>query len=544
MLRQTNPEEFRSWLKEPEHQILEFKEAKHQFATQDLERYCAALSNESRLHSSNGAKLILGVTNEKPRRIVGTCAFQNTEYKQTHPIFQKLGIRIDVEPLSFDGNRVLIFHIPPCNPGNPVKANGVYLERHGESVAVMSQQTLQRLLNETAPDFSAQVAQGVQTTDLEESAIDKFRTLLSSSQQNVSYLTMPLDQLLFDLELKTDKGLTHAAIILLAKKQVLSEILPQSEFILEWRQLAEKRTYDFRRVWREPFLKIFDEIWDEIGKRNLVYTYMDGFLRREIPYFDQKSTREAILNAVAHRDYSITTHSIFIEASPKAITITSPGGFLPGITPENVLHKREWRNRRLAEILEKVDLVERSGQGLNLIFERTAREGKGLPSFLGTDTHQVVLEIPAQVKDSHFILFLQRIIDEKQISLTPDHIIELERIREKQMASNPEFKKYFLTHGLVEQVGKTRAAKYILSHRYYEYIHSLGKHTWLTGLSRDKHKELILLHLKKHKKGTSSEFQQGFNLSAIEMRNLLQDLKTEGKILHVGSKRRGYWVLK
>ena len=62
---------------EPEGQRLEFKEAKSTYSLDKLAAYCVALANEG------GGKVVLGVTDERPRRIVGTAAFAepgNTEF--------------------------------------------------------------------------------------------------------------------------------------------------------------------------------------------------------------------------------------------------------------------------------------------------------------------------------------------------------------------------------------------------------------------------------------------------------------------------------
>lgn len=72
--------------------------------------------------------------------------------------------------------------------------------------------------------------------------------------------------------------------------------------------------------------------------------------------------REAILNAVSHRDYR-HAGSVFIKQYPTKIELVSPGGFPSGITPENIFWKQHPRNRRIAEVFARCGMVERSGQG-------------------------------------------------------------------------------------------------------------------------------------------------------------------------------------
>jgi hypothetical protein len=65
--------QIQAWLKAPEDEHLEFKEAKNHFDFEELVRYCAALANEG------GGRMILGITNKRPRKVVGSQAFGNLE---------------------------------------------------------------------------------------------------------------------------------------------------------------------------------------------------------------------------------------------------------------------------------------------------------------------------------------------------------------------------------------------------------------------------------------------------------------------------------
>src|SRR3972149_8932839 len=293
--------------------------------------------------------------------------------------------------------------------------------------------------------------------------------LVKTQTCRIIVLPFPNEKTLRAIGLLSEKGLNYASMILFGKKEKIDEIVPGNEIIFEWRQASKKIPYDYRKNWREPFFKIYNDIWETINARNIRFPFQEGLFQREIYAFSEKPIREATLNAVAHRDYTIHNRSIFIKVSPEEFLIESPGGFPHGITIENILHEPNWRNRRIAETLEKAGLVERSGQGMDDIFESTIKEGKGLPDLLGSNDFSVRLKIPAQVKDKNFILFIEKITRERQITLSFDEIYELEKIRENQPVTNVEYKKKFLDIGIIERVGKTRGAKYILSHKYYTH---------------------------------------------------------------------------
>lgn len=535
-------EEINKWLKQDEGLNLEFKTAKAIFSVdKDLPDYCAALANE------RGGKLILGVGPDG--KVVGTNAFKGTHNTLSHKLLQKIQLRVDVEEFTHPNGRIIIFHVPSRPIGRLVQSTGKYHfpMRAGESLTEMDQQTIKRILDESSPDFSSKVINGEKDIDkaLDLAAVDKFKKLWLKKRQSSSKHNISNEQMLKDLGLLTDKGINYACLILLGNKEKINQYLPDAEILFEWRQNSKSIPHDFRKGWKEPFINVYDDIAEVVLSRNSRYPYQEGLIQWEIYAFDEKSIREALLNAVAHRDYATTGQSIFIKASSEKFVVTSPGGFLPGITPENIIYKTQWRNRRLAEALEKVGLVERSGQGLNDIFEKTIRDGKGMPELSKSDAFSVTLEIPAKVQDQNFILFLENVNKEKNISLNLDYIFELEKIRENKKSDNLERRRKMSEMGIIEKVGKGRGTKYILSHRYYQFSGRPGIHTRLRGTSREQKKQLILNHLENNYRGTLADFKDVFpELKPMSISNLLRELKKEEKITYIGAKHSGYWKLK
>lgn len=536
----TTVDDFNVWLTRLEDDNLEFKTAKNSYSRdKDLPDYCAALANEG------GGKLILGVNNR--RDVVGSKAYEGTYNTLSHDLLSKIKIRVDVEELMHPKGRVLIFHIPSRPVGQAIRSTGNYHYpmRAGESLVEMDQLTLKKILTETDTDFSAQIVEGLRLDDLDRKAIENFKRRWAEKAKRGDYLSFTGEKTLRSIGLLTDQGLNYASLVLFGRKEKLDELLPGCELIFEWRQDSRKSAHDFRKIWRDPFFNICDEIWETINARNIRMPFQDGLFQREIYAFSEKPVREAVLNAVAHRDYTIRNQSVFIKASPEAFIIESPGGLPPGITIENIRHKTYWRNRRIAETFEKAALVERSGQGMDDIFELTIKEGKGLPDLSRSDAFSVCLQIPTQIKDKNFILFLEKIINERQVILSNDEICELEKIRENQPVVNVESKSKFLDIGVIEQVGKTKGAKYILSHKYYAHEGKVGIHTKLTGISREKYKELIIKHLRKNK-GYRRDLQDAFpELDSMTISNFLQELKRDKKIRFAGSSssKKGYWEL-
>ncbi|MCK9623010.1 MAG: ATP-binding protein, partial [Methylobacter sp.] len=128
----TSMDQLNRWLagaRENEH--LEFKEAKQQYDTTKLFRYCVALANEG------GGHLVLGVSDKPPRRVVGTQAFQNSGEIKAR-ILNALRFRVEITELIHPDGRVLVFEIPPRPVGTPLHHDGAYLMRAGEELVPMS----------------------------------------------------------------------------------------------------------------------------------------------------------------------------------------------------------------------------------------------------------------------------------------------------------------------------------------------------------------------------------------------------------------------
>lgn len=540
----TTQEQFVKWLKGFEDIDLEFKEAKNNFSSSGgtLFDYCAAIAN------GKGGKLILGVR-EKPREVVGTRYKEGTHNQLSREIWDRLRIHVDVEEFLYDEKRVLILHIPGHSSGVRVKSGGkndkyTYPIRRGEALAEMDDQKTRDILNENRPDFTSLCVKNTCVEDLDKDAVDILRRKWARKSQRNDFLSFDDRKILSNAGLVEGESVTFAALVLVGKEEALCKYLPDAEIIFEWRHNEDQTHHDFRKTWRAPFVSIDDEIWQTINARNLRIPFQEGFFQREIWAFDEKSVREAVHNAVMHRDYEAKGRSIFIKASPQTFFVESPGGFFPPVTLENCLCARSWRNRLLAETLEKIGLAERSSQGLDDIFEQVIRDGKGLPDLSESDNHAVRISIPAQVKDKDFILYLERILNERQISLKFEEIYELERIREGQKVCKPGYKDKFLQAGLIELVGKGRGSKYMLSQRYYETVGKSGKHTRLKGLTRDQIKQLILNHIDKGKPCAVKDLKLGFpEYTKKDISNLLQELKREGEIYFDGSKLKGTWRL-
>ena len=170
---------------------------------------------------------------------------------------------------------------------------------------------------------------------------------------------------------------------------------------------------------------------------------------------------------------------MFVRQFARRLEMVSPGGFPPGITPENIIDQQNPRNRRLAEALEKCGLVERSGQGLNLMVESAVRQSKPLPSFAGTAPHEVRLMMDGSAQDPAFVRYLERLGQHRLRHFSTYDSLALEALCHDHPLSEAMRARIagLAEAGAVESVGRGRGVRYLLSRELYASLGKKGEYT-------------------------------------------------------------------
>jgi len=465
-------------LKESEDKV-EFKEATKNYSfaggehREQIERrkcflgYVVAFANEG------GGRLILGMKDQLPHDVIGSDFGLNELGELEDETYNRLGIRVRIEEL-FDENRlrVLVVNIPSRPVGKMLKFEGVPLMRIGDSLRNMSDEEMFSILSEQEPDFSARVCEGLVLADLDEAAIAKMKESYARKQNNQAFLQLSTEQVLTDLKLLVNVKLNYAALILLAKREVIQRILPQAKTIWEFRSTEAQIHHDRRESIDDPLFLGIDRIWQLINQPTLnrKHPVQSGAYIFDIYDFNEEVTREAVLNAIAHRDYTITSE-VVIKQYPAKLIISNPGGFPKGVTIENILTVSSTpRSRLMTEILEKTGLVERSGQGVDKIFSITLSEGKAEPDYRDSNLYQVSLVLRTEIIDKAFHIFINQYqSSNKEPKLGVEQIITLCKIRN---AVSRDLKTEILDQ--LERLGLIRKSghgnRYTLSDEYHDLV--------------------------------------------------------------------------
>lgn len=533
----TSIKQFRQLLKAPEGMHLECKKASDRYDLKKLLEYCVALAN------GGGGHILLGVSDHRPREVSGTSAFPEPGETETL-LHQRLNHYVPIEEFCYKGKRVLIVHVPGRLPGTPWHLDGRYLKRAGDAVLPINESELKIILNETGPDFSEQLCEA-RLSDLSLEALADFRARWARKTDDPRIEQWSDEQTLADSELTIDGKLTYAALLLFGTRRALGRYLAQAEIIFEYRSSEASGTADDRVEFREGFFLVHDRLWEKINQRNSRQSYQDGFFRYEISTFNESMVREAVLNAFAHRNY-LSGASVIVRQYAQRLEIVSPGGFPSGIDVDNIIDQQKPRNRRLAEALARTGLVERAGQGLNIMIETAVRQSKPLPSFKGSDAHWVHLTLEGALRDPAFVRFLERLGKEKlsrfstHAYLTLDAIANEKRLTETMRTRLPDL----IEAGAVERQGRGRGTRYLLSRSLYKSLGRPGTYTYQRGLDQETNKALLMRHLTDcgEEGAPIRELHQVLPaLSRGQVRRLLRELAADGRVRNIGVTRAARW---
>jgi ATP-dependent DNA helicase RecG len=400
------------------------------------------------------------------------------------------------------------------------------------------------VFEESGPDFSAELHPDAGLGDLDPALIERFRDMWMRKSGNAALGSITPRQLLEDAELLAGDKITNAALVLFGTRTALGRRFGQAELVFEYRSSEASVPFQQRIEFRSGFLGYLDELWATINLRNEVLHYREGFFVGDIPAFNEAVVREAVLNALAHRDYRLPG-SIFVRQFPRRLEIVSPGGFPPGINAANLLWRQSPRNRRIADACAKCGLVERSGQGANRMFEESIKEGKPRPDFTRTDDYQVELTLHGVIQNPAFLGFLQKIGVERLATFGTRDLFVLDSLqREEPLPDDLKDRlPHLLDQGIIERIGRGRGSRLILSRGLYDFMGKGGIYTRQKGLDRETNKTLLLRHIKENAASGSGlpELEQVLPaLSRFQVQKLIQELRAAGRIsLWPPATRRG-----
>lgn len=419
------------------------------------------------LANQRGGCLLVGIADRKRTRdkaIVGIDGIAHRDLERDVYTATDPHILVELEELHVPEGTLLAAHIPKGIPPHTT-SSGVALIRIGKSCMPLTGTNLARMIASSGGvDLSAAPVEGATAADLDQAALEKARERLRA-QPGLAKLADEEDAVLLDaLSLTNGPELSQAAILLFGKPGAIARFLPQHEITIL--RYTSSTRYDLRADLRGPLLMELDRIEDSLSSATSLRTvHPRGFAQLEIPTISWEVAREAVLNAVAHRDY-FPRQGIIVALRRNRVEITSPGGFLGGISPANVLrHPPVHRNELLARSLQQLGFANRVGLGVDRIFEGLLRAGSRPPTYTA-DEASVSISLPLGGSDE----FAAWIVEHERASepLGLDDLIVL-----RQLMDAGSIDRWSASEHL--QMNETDAANHLSAMRQRELIVARGR---------------------------------------------------------------------
>lgn len=401
------------------------------------------------------------------------------------------------------------------------------------------------------PDFSAKIVEGASESDIDLLEVYRLKEKLrirdpGSALPDLADTTF-LDNLKL-IRIEEDKVcVTVAGLLFVGKATSIARLLPQAEVIYLHYSDEAQTEYDNRMDMQEPLISILDKLTERIRTYNHLTNVQVGLFRLEVYDFSETVFQEALLNALAHRSYEEMA-PIYVKHYPTKIVIENPGGFPEDINENNIItHQSIPRNKLIAMTLQHLRYVQRSGQGVDIMFQSMLTEGKPYPEYASTP-NSVRLTLRSTMENQNFVHFIAEVQDKRSKMFTLSELMILHYLRDHQkitlkqaaktiQESNDNAHKVLNSlrdEGLLELNGKT----YMLTLKVYETVKTDVAYVQDKTVNQIQAKDRIIEYLKHKPWITNQKAQELCGFNKNQTYYILRQMCRDG-ILQVDGVGRG-----
>lgn len=302
-------------------------------------------------------------------------------------------------------------------------------------------------------------------------------------------------------------------------------------------QIAEAVALRFDARWREQEIDI-------------------GPVRAAVPNFSRVGFREALHNALLHRDY-MRHGTVTIQWRTDGMEISSPGGFVEGISLATLLSVGQRpRNPALADALKRIGLVERTGRGIPRMFEQQLLYGRSAPDYSLTTSSEVRVILPggdANLGLTRYLLELRgggtTLRAEELLAINTverERRIDAERLailvgrnREAAVA----ILERLVEAGALEGHGDGPRRSYLLSAAAFGSLGDHAEYARAVGFASIQQEQMVLRYLLSHDRITRREVARLCQIDNEDARKLVGRLHGRGDLVLHGEKRGSYYTI-
>nr|WP_242990472.1 MULTISPECIES: RNA-binding domain-containing protein [Ruminococcus] len=459
-------------------------------------------------------------------------------YEKTRP-----SIFVDPEEIEYNGKKVIALTVASDGITHAT-TDGRCLKRLGKNSKPFYPDEMSNRYSEIqSSDFSGRILSDSTEDDINKLEVYKLKEKLKARNPESTLADMDDIAFLRDLALIKYDGnnikLTVAGLLFVGKEQSINRLLPQAEVIYLHYSETNLEEYDARLDMKAPIISVIDRLSEKIQDSNRIVNVQVGLFRLEIADFPEKVFQEALLNALSHRDYQ-SQGAVYVKHYPNKIVIENPGAFLDGITEENIItHPSVPRNKLIAETLQHLKYVQRTGQGVDIIFREMLSSGKPFPEYRSYND-AVSLTIYSAVDDVDFVKFIANEENELGRTFSLSELMVLRYLKDNSKITVPETERLIQgdrdqaqnacnnlkRYGLIELSGN----EYMLTAKIYDELKNSVDYTKDKAIQYIKAREMILEYIRDRGFINNELVRELCGFSQKQARIILQRMRKENLI--------------
>ena len=421
------------------------------------------------------------------------------------------------------------------------------LDSSPEAVPMYAYEITSRLSELSLLDVSAQPIAGATLDDFDPLQLNRLKEIIRSNPGGEkTLLELTDEELEFALRLISKDGdkliPTMTGLLLLGKSYSLGRLVPTAKATF---QVLEGTNVKVNEETSKPILEVLELFQSYIKPWNSENEFEYDLFRIPVPEFSYAAIREGLINAFCHRDYSMLGN-VRVLIDDEGMSITNPGGFIEGVNINNLLIvEPHGRNPALTDALKRIGLAEKTGRGIDRIFEGSIVYGRPLPDYSESTSRNVRLYLRRAKADIAFakLITSEKKRDKKGLSIyalmilsclreyrrsSLDQIAELTKLPKNKLTVSLE---QLVERGTIEAVGKGKTRSFMLCKRYYYNNNSNMQYVRQSGIDDVRHEELVI-KLARTQNGifTKRDVMELLGLSDTLAYNLIKRMTANGEI--------------
>ena len=379
----------------------------------DLAINCVAFAN------AQGGQIVIGFE-EKDKLPPVTQKIKQTwvndSLNQLRSLCANTGLNTSVIQTHENGGEFFTIQVYESQKSLASTADGKYYVRVGDQCQPVRSEDMHRLMADKGTFQWELQLKNINVHQIPQANIEKFAQEIRASRRTKEFVKALSDlEIAEHYQLIQGDQLTNLGILWLGTPAQRNRLTyPLTVQYIVYDALENKvRKLD----WHDNLLNPKDLLL-EIEKSATELTYFDelpqGMFRRQVPHYDARLVRELLINAFAHKSYTISA-DIFIQVYTDRVEISSPGGLPVGVTAQNILHAKSRRNPCLIKVLHDLELMEGEGTGYNLIYEIISRDAKAFP-ILDSSYNETRITQTSKILNEDVLLLLDFVAKNYQLS--------------------------------------------------------------------------------------------------------------------------------